>query len=133
MINKKDIQVEFNHHILLAKEKQKTADLLTKLLGLPDAITVDGAVPDFFLCIEFKNDVTLLIAEVKEHPIGHYAFKVTPEEFERVVEKLKTWKIHYWADPKMQRPMECYIENGNKGLYFLNPSGHGMEVLTKIS
>lgn len=127
------IQVEFNHHILLAKEKQKTAELLTKLFGLPDAIPADGPVADFFLCITFKNQVTLLIAEVKEHHVGHYAFKVAPADFEQVVQRLKDWNITYWADPRRQRPLECYVENGNKGLYFIDPSGHGMEVLTSLS
>jgi hypothetical protein len=133
MNNEKDVQVEFNHHILLAKEKQKTADLLTKLLGLPDAIPADGPVPGFFLCISFKNDVTLLIVEAKEHSIGHYAFKVTEEEFEKVVQRLKDSNIDYWADPRMQRLRECYVENSNKGLYFIDPSGHGMEILTSIT
>ena len=122
--------VEFNHHILLAKDKKKTADLLTKLLGLPDAAPADGSVPGFFLCVEFKNSVTLLIAEAENHTIGHYAFKVAPAEFEKVVQRLTEWGLDYWADPRMQRPGECYIENGNKGLYFIDPSGHGMEILT---
>lgn len=126
------VQVEFNHHIMLAKEKQKTSDLLTRLLGLPDAEPADGAVPGFFLCIQFKNDVTLLIAEAKEHPIGHYDFKVPQDDFEQVVQRLKDGNIAYWADPGMQRPGACYVENGHKGLYFIDPSGHGMEVLTSI-
>ncbi|MPR33116.1 VOC family protein [Salmonirosea aquatica] len=125
--------VELNHLIILAKEKQKTADLLTRLLDLPKAIPADGPVPGFFLCIQLKNDVMLLIAEAKEHSTGHYAFKVPPDEFERVIHRLKDWKIDYWADPRMQRPAEYYVENGNKGLYFIDPSGHGMEILTPIS
>lgn len=77
-----NVEVEFNHHILLARDKQKTADFLTTLLGLPDAELADDSASGFFLCITFKNDVTLLIAETKEHTIDHYAFKVQIEEFE---------------------------------------------------
>ena len=129
----KQTNVEFNHHILLAKDKQKTAEFLTRLLDLPEATPADGAVPGFFLCIHFKNDVTLLIAEVKEHPMGHYAFKVPQEDFERVLQRLREWNIDYWADPRRQRPSECYEENGNRGLYFIDPSGHGMEILTQLN
>jgi hypothetical protein len=123
--------VEFNHLIVLAKEKKKTADFITRLLDLPDAIPADGAVPDLFLCIHFDNDVVILITEFKEHPIGHYAFKVTNEHFDRIVEKVKIDKQEFWADPRMQRPFECYVQEGNKGFYIIDPSGHGLEVLTK--
>lgn len=130
----REVNVEFNHHILLAKEKQKTADFLTNILGLPDAVPGDEPYPGFFLCIFFKNDVTLLIAEAKEHNIGHYAFKVLPKEFEQVLQRVKDLKIKYWADPRMQKADDCYLEeNGNKGFYFIDPSGHGMEILTNLS
>lgn len=124
--------VELNHLIILAKEKQKTADFLTRLFGLPDATPADGPVPDFFLCIRLNNNVTILIAEAKEHHIGHYAFKVTPPDFDKIVNRLKQWDVNYWADPRMQRPSEYYQQDGNKGLYFMDPSGHGMEVLTPL-
>lgn len=125
-------KVELNHLIILAKEKQKTADFITNLLDLPNAIPADGPVPNFFLCVQFGNDVMILIMETKDHPIGHYAFKVTNEHFEKIVNKLKIEKRDFWADPRMQRPFECYIEEGNKGLYVIDPSGHGLEVLTNI-
>lgn len=127
------MNVELNHLIILAKEKQKTADFLTNLFGLPAAISADGPVPGFFLCIQFQNDVMVLIAEAKEHSMGHYAFKVAQDDFELVLQRLKDWNITYWADPRMQRPLEWYEENGNRGLYFIDPSGHGMEILTKIT
>ena len=125
-------EVELNHLIILAREKQRTADFITHLLDLPDAIPADGPVPDFFLCIQFANDVMVLIIEVKEHPIGHYAFKVANDHFERIVNQLKNEKREFWADPRMQRPFECYEEEGHKGLYVIDPSGHGLEVLTKL-
>lgn len=132
VIQDKNQPVELNHLIILAKEKRKTADFITRLLDLPEATPADGAVPDFFLCIPFDNNVTTLITEFKEHPIGHYAFKVTNDHFNRIVEKIKNEKLDFWADPRMQRPFECYEHEGNKGLYVVDPSGYGLEVLTKI-
>jgi hypothetical protein len=128
----KNIKVEFNHHILLAREKKKTAELLTFLFDLPDPIPADGPMPEFFLCINFKNNVTLLVAEAKEHSIAHYAFKVPQEDFDQVITKLEDLNIKYWADPRMEKPSEIYMENGNRGLYFIDPSGHGMEILSEI-
>jgi len=124
--------VELNHLIILAKDKQKTAGFLTQLLDLPDATPADGPIPDFFLCISFKNNVTILIAEATEHPIGHYAFKVSQEAFAQIVQRLKNRNIVYWADPRMQRKSECYLQDGKKGLYVIDPSGHGIEILTEL-
>jgi catechol 2,3-dioxygenase-like lactoylglutathione lyase family enzyme len=124
--------VEFNHLIILAKEKKKTANFITRLLNLPEAIPADGAVPDFFLCIQFDNDVMILITEFKDHPIGHYAFKVDNAHFEAIVEKMKTDKQDFWAGPRMQRPYEYYEQEGNRGFYVIDPSGHGLEVLTRV-
>jgi catechol 2,3-dioxygenase-like lactoylglutathione lyase family enzyme len=126
------LSVELNHLIILAKDKQKTADFLTQLLNLPNAKPADGPLPNFFLSIQFKNDITILIAEAKEYNMGHYAFKVSHEDFEQIIQRLKDWNINYWADPRMQRKSECYLQNGNKGLYVIDPSGHGIEILTQL-
>jgi len=82
------VGVELNHLILLAKKKQKTAHFLTYLLDLPDAIPAEGPVAGFFLCIELKNEITILIAQANQHPIGHYAFKVPEGDFKQVIQRL---------------------------------------------
>ncbi|WP_192348747.1 VOC family protein [Algoriphagus sp. Y33] len=120
--NQKNGAIELCHLIILAKDKIKTADFITTLLDLPRAIPADGPVPYFFRCIEFGNDVTILITEFKEHPIGYYAFKVTSDHFEKIVEKMKKEKMDFWADPRMQRPFEIYEQDGNKGFYVIDPS-----------
>ncbi len=132
MTDKQKQKVEFNHLIILAKEKQKTADFITQLLDLPKAIPAHGATPDFFLCLSFDNDVMVLVTEVKEHPIGHYAFKVSPKHFDSIVERLKTNQQDFWVDTRMQRPCEWYEQDSKRGFYVIDPSGHGLEVLTSI-
>ena len=129
---KNQVRVELNHLILLATEKQQRAHFLTYLLGLPDALPADGPLPGFFLCIEPSNAITLLIAQANEHPIGHYAFKVTEADFKQVIQRLNEGNVDYWADPRMQRLREWYEENGNRGVYVIDPSGHGIEILTGI-
>jgi hypothetical protein len=89
-------------------------------------------VPGFFLCIELANAITVLIAHAEEHPIGHYAFRVSASDFEQVIQRLQDWEQDFWADPRMQRPLECYQGNGNRGLYVIEPSGHGIEIFTPI-
>lgn len=125
--------IELNHLIILAREKKKTADFISQLLDLPPAVPADGPVADFFLCIQLANEATILIAEAGEHPPGHYAFKVANSHFNRIVENLKAGKQTFWADPRRQRPFECYEPEGNRGFYVIDPPDHGLEVLTPVN
>lgn len=123
--------ITLNHHIILAKDKKESANFLTRLLGLNDPVPQDGQTPDFFLRVDLANGFYFLFAEVShEFSIQHYAFLVSEKDFDSILEKIKNEKIEYWADPGRQRPGEYYEERGERGLYFLDPSGHAMEILT---
>jgi catechol 2,3-dioxygenase-like lactoylglutathione lyase family enzyme len=61
----------------------------------------------------------------------HYAFLVPDEKFERVFARVKERGIQYWADPGRTRPTELYEHNGGRGLYFQDPDGHLLEVMTR--
>jgi catechol 2,3-dioxygenase-like lactoylglutathione lyase family enzyme len=39
--------------------------------------------------------------------------------------------VDYWADPGHQRAGEINNWNGGRGVYFADPDGHNMELLTK--
>ena len=37
----------------------------------------------------------------------------------------------YWADLRMRRSGEINRNDGGRGLYFLDPAGHDMEIITR--
>ncbi len=37
----------------------------------------------------------------------------------------------YWADPALRRENVINTNDGGRGFYFLDPSGHVLEVLTR--
>jgi len=37
----------------------------------------------------------------------------------------------YWADPKREQPGEINHADGGSGLYFADPNGHLLEVITR--
>ena len=43
----------------------------------------------------------------------------------------KERKLDYWGDPARQKPGEIYTWNGGRGVYFLDPSGHFLEIHTR--
>lgn len=119
--------IQFDHHIVFARDKRDSAHFLTELFGLPEP-TAAG----MFLAVELSNGVTLDYAEPGiDFPAQHYAFRVSDGEFDAIFARIQERGISYWADPRGERISEIYHENGGRGLYFLDPSGHGMEILTR--
>ena len=69
---------------------------------------------------------------MEERPVvaRHYAFLVTEEEFDAVHERIVAAGLTYWADPFHRREGEINRADGGRGLYWLDPNGHSLEVLT---
>jgi len=123
----KPVTIEFNHLLIFAKDKQKSANFLTWILDLPDPKPAG-----FFLSVDFKNNVTFQYAETNiDFMMQHYAFLVTEPEFDEILQRIKERGLEYWADPRKQIPNEYNRNHGGRGLYFLDPSGHGMEIITR--
>ncbi len=60
----------------------------------------------------------------------HYAFLVSDEEFDVAFVKIRERGITYWADPGHRREGEINRNDGGRGVYFLDPNGHNLELIT---
>jgi catechol 2,3-dioxygenase-like lactoylglutathione lyase family enzyme len=118
---------ELNHTIVWCSEKQRSAEILTDILGLPPAR------PFFhFLVVELKNGVSLDYYQ-KEGPVSpqHYAFLVSDEEFDTGFARIQEQGLAYWADPARSKPGEINHHFGGRGVYFADPDEHLMELITR--
>lgn len=121
------MSVQFNHLLIFAHNKHDSAHFLTQLFGLPDP-TPAG----FFLAVEMENSVTLHYGEPGvEFLSQHYAFLVSDERFDAIFARIQERGMTYWADPRQQHPNEINTHHGGRGLYFMDPSGHGLEIITR--
>ena len=120
--------VELNHTIVAARDRQVSAEFLAHILGL----TV-GPAWGHFLPVSTANGVTLDFVTVGDEPIAsqHYAFLVSDEEFEAAFGRIRAAGIGFWADPGRKQPGQINHSHGGRGVYFLDPSGHFLEVLTR--
>ncbi len=64
------------------------------------------------------------------HP-QHYAFLVGESEFDEIFARIRERGLTYWADPAQQRPGEINTNDGGRGLYWEEPSGHFLEIITR--
>jgi catechol 2,3-dioxygenase-like lactoylglutathione lyase family enzyme len=118
---------ELNHTIVWCSDKQRSADFLTDILGLPPARTFFH-----FLVVDLSNGVSLDYYQ-KEGPVSqqHYAFLVSDEEFDAGFGRIRDQQLAYWADPARTQPGEINRHFGGRGVYFADPDGHLLELITK--
>lgn len=118
---------QLNHTIVWCRDKHRSTVFLTEILQLPS--------PEPFgpmLVVKLDNGVSLDFYERDgDIAMQHYAFLVKEEDFDRIFAHLGDRHIPYWADPGRQRPAEIYLHNGGRGLYFQDPDGHLLEILTQ--
>ena len=118
--------VQLNHTIVHARDKQETARHLVDILGLPEPTSFGP-----FLVVQVSNGVSLDVADDHGEPRSqHYAFLVTEEEFDQIHARIRERGLEWWADPSHSRPREVNTNDGGRGLYWNDPNGHNLEILT---
>ena len=119
--------ITLNHTIVYSRDKREAADFLTGLFDLPPA-TAWGP----FVAVPMANDVTLdyLDAEGAVSP-QHYCFLVGEEEFDVIFGRIRERGLPYWADPGHRQAGEINTHDGGRGVYFDDPSGHILEIITR--
>ncbi|MEV7287118.1 VOC family protein [Streptomyces sp. NPDC093252] len=119
--------VQLNHTIVAARDKHASARFLADLLGL-------RVRPEYgpFVPVEIPNGVTLDYMDTSG-PITtqHYAFLVSEDDFDTVFDRIRRAGLTYWADPYHRREGEINHLDGGRGVYFDDPNGHSLELLTR--
>jgi catechol 2,3-dioxygenase-like lactoylglutathione lyase family enzyme len=119
--------ISFNHTIVAAKNRVESARFYRDLLELPEAPSWG-----FFTNIQLTDGVLLQFAEPPvEIQMQHYAFLIDDELFDRAYARLLEGDVEHWADPQMRRPGETNTEHGGRGVYFKDPAGHAIELITR--
>jgi catechol 2,3-dioxygenase-like lactoylglutathione lyase family enzyme len=119
--------VQLNHTIVAASDKLASATFLAELLGL-DAPTPFGP----FMVVQVDNDVSLDFIDA-DGPITpqHYAFLVGEDDWDEIFGRIRTRGLAYWADPGRRRPGEFNTNDGGRGVYWKDPDGHFLEIITR--
>lgn len=121
------MSVQLNHTIVSCRDQQRSAAFLSEILGLPPATRFGH-----FLVVEADNAVSLDFAESSEEIVAqHYAFLVSEDEFDAAFGRIRDRGLMYWADPGKSRPKAINHNDGGRGLYFDDPDGHRLEIITR--
>jgi catechol 2,3-dioxygenase-like lactoylglutathione lyase family enzyme len=118
---------QLNHTIVWSRDQRRSAEFLAAMLGRP-------APRKFahFDVVELDNGVSLDFAErAGTVTPQHYAFLISEEDFDAVHKRILERELEHWADPTRKRPGEINHNDGGRGVYFPDPDGHFLEVLTR--
>ena len=119
------MSIKLNHMIVFARDKKESAGFLTEIFGLAPAVPFGP-----FLAVQV-DDVTLDFDEVEDVAPGHYAFLVSESQFDEIFGRIKKRNLAHWADPFQQKPGAINSNDGGRGVYFKDPSGHLLEIITR--
>ena len=117
---------ELNHTIVHARDKAASARFIAGILGVEV-----GAPTGPFVPVALSNGVTLDFMDADSVRSQHYAFLIGEDDFDAAFDRIRESGAKYWADPMYQRPDEINHRGGGRGVYFADPDGHNMELLTR--
>ena len=118
--------VELNHTIVKVRDKHASAEFYQQVLGL-DEIKEWGP----FTEVAFANDAILAFMEDGPVHPQHYAFLVSEEEFDGIQGRIVERGLTFWGDPGRRMVNEINHEDGGRGLYWEDPDGHFLEIITR--
>jgi catechol 2,3-dioxygenase-like lactoylglutathione lyase family enzyme len=118
--------VQLNHTLVNVRDKRESATFVAEVLGLAPP-TPYGP----FLVVQVENDVSLDFIDVEELHPQHYAFLVGEGEFDQILDRIRERGLTFWADPFQRRAGEWNTDDGGRGLYWEEPSGHLLEIITR--
>ena len=121
------MSVQLNHTIVWCRDKRRSATFLAEILGLSQPVRFGP-----FLVVELGNGVSLDFHETDgEIAAQHYAFLLGEDEFDQVFGRIRERRLAHWADPGQERAGKINRNDGGRGVYFEDPDGHLLEVITR--
>ena len=119
--------IELNHTIVPAHDNEASARFYRDLFGFE----YDGPLGHFAPVRISGQALTLDFDTSTKFNRQHYAFKVSEEEFDEIFGRVQAQGLVYGSGPRTPEDGEINNWNGGRGVYFRDPNGHLLELLTK--
>lgn len=115
-----------NHTIVPARDKQASARFFADIFGLKYEEASGHFAP-----VRVSETLTLDFDDAEGFDIHHYAFHVSDQEFDAIFKRVQEAGIGYGSDPRNLENKELNSWNGGRGVYFRDPNGHILELMTR--
>jgi catechol 2,3-dioxygenase-like lactoylglutathione lyase family enzyme len=117
--------ITLNHTIVPAHDKVAAARFFADIFGLK--VDEEGS---HFAPVRVNDKLTLLFDEDSHFESHHYAFHVDDKEFDAIFGRVKKAGLTYGSAPWSLDDGKLNDWNGGRGVYFKDPNGHVLELMT---
>jgi catechol 2,3-dioxygenase-like lactoylglutathione lyase family enzyme len=119
--------VQLNHTIVWSRDQHRSAQFFVDVFGRPPPVRFGP-----FLVVEVDNGVSLDYHDTDgDIAPQHYAFLVSEADFDAIFGRVVERGLDYWAEPGRARPGQINHHDGGRGVYFPDPDGHMLEIITR--
>ena len=122
------MRIELDHLVVPARDKVAAARLLAEILGVPWSESGIGPFAPVYVSDSLTLDFDEWPAPI---PPIHFAFRVSPEQFEAILVRLRDKGIAYRS--AVHGPVDHEVDTAHGGsiVYWNEPDGHQWEMLTQ--
>jgi catechol 2,3-dioxygenase-like lactoylglutathione lyase family enzyme len=122
--------IQLNHTIVAARDARASAEWYAEMFGFAEPAHLAP-----FWQVTTANAVNLDFMDHDPEQYGdieprHLAFLIGDEDFDRIFGKVLERGIDHYADPHGQEPGQINHHDGGRGVYFPDPDGHWLEIIT---
>ena len=116
--------ITLNHTIVPARDKAAAAKFFARIFG------VKRGRSGYFAPVRVNKTLTLLFDQDSKFESHHYAFHVSEREFDAIFRRIKQAKLAYGSAPWSLTDGKLNDWGGGRGVYFKDPNGHVLELMT---
>ena len=116
--------IMLNHTIVPAHDKAAAAKFFAHIFGLKRGRS------GYFAPVKVNKTLTLLFDDDSKFESHHYAFHVSNREFDAIFDRIKNAKIALGSAPWSLDDGKPNDWGGGRGVYFRDPNGHVLELMT---
>ena len=114
-----------NHTIVPSHDKAASARWFAHIMGLSEPGSAGH-----FVQVRVNGDLAMDYDNREKFEGHHYAFVVDDREFDDIFGRIKAEGVRYGSQPNAPTNGEINNRRGGRGLYFADPDGHLMEIMT---
>jgi len=120
------MEITLNHTIIPSHDNVESAKFYEKIFGF-EFVKVWG----HFAVVKVNQTLTLDFTNDDKFSSLHYAFKVSEQQFDEILERIKAENVVFGSSPSSVDDGEINNSFDGHGVYFKDPNGHILEIMTK--
>jgi len=119
------MEITLNHTIVPSHDNIESAKFYEKIFDF-EFVKEWG----HFAVVKVNQTLTLDFMNEDEFSSLHYAFKVSDQQFDDILGRVKSENIDFGSGPRSHNDGKINHHFNGRGAYFKDPNGHLLEIIT---